>query len=173
LSEKEVKQANRIKCGKCQQDCQVKGNEFKSNEDIVRLIESQSHLNDEELILKQELEASIRRFFEIYDQFMQNKTQLESDVYDHFQELRFQIDQHREEIDDIALQMIDKVTENQDSFSKNLKANYSSFDDSKSLESELNEIEETFRNPNLLIQTIKQMQQRQEETLNEHSIEAK
>jgi hypothetical protein len=171
LSEKEVKQANKIKCKECQQECQVKGNEFKSNETIVKLIESQSHLSDEEKNLKQEIEASIRRFFEIYDQFMQNKTQLESDVYDHFQELRFQIYQHREElkkkIDDIALQMIDKVTENQDSFSKNLKANYSSFDDSKSLENELNEIEELFRNPNLFIQTIKQMQQRQEESLND------
>jgi hypothetical protein len=170
LSEKEVKQANKIECTKCKKEFVVKGNEFKSNEDIVKLIESKSHLNDEELILKQELEASIRRFFEIYDQFMQNKTQLESDVYDHFQELRFQIDQHREElkkkIDDIALQMIDKVTENEDSFSKNLKANYSSFDNSKSLKNELNEIEETFRNPNLLIQTIKEMQQRQEESLN-------
>ena len=43
---------------------------------------------------------------------------------------------------------------------------FSSFDESKSLEDKLNEIEEeTFRNPNLLIQTIKEMQQKQEESL--------
>jgi hypothetical protein len=171
LKERDIVKENRIKCTKCKDEFGVKDYQFKSNEDIVKLIESQSHLNGEELILKQEIEASIRRFFEIYDQFMQNKTQLELDVFEHFRELRSQIDQHREElkkkIDDIALQMIDKVTENQDSFSKKLKANYSSFDDSKPLENELNEIEDTFRNPNLLIQTIKEMQQRQEESLNE------
>jgi hypothetical protein len=44
---------------------------------------------------------------------------------------------------------------------------YSSFDDSKSLANDLNEMEEQFRNPNLLIETIKQMQQKQEESLNE------
>ena len=45
---------------------------------------------------------------------------------------------------------------------------FSSFDESKSLEDKLNEIEEeTFRNSNLLIQTIKEMQQKQEESLND------
>ena len=45
---------------------------------------------------------------------------------------------------------------------------FSSFDESKSLEDKLNEIEEeTFRNSNLLIQTIKEMQQKQEESLKE------
>ena len=37
-----------------------------------------------------------------------------------------------------------------------LNESYSSFDDSQSLEHELNEIEETFRDPNLLIETIKE-----------------
>ena len=40
-------------------------------------------------------------------------------------------------------------------------------DQSKSLENQLNEIEDTFRNPNLLIETIKEMQLKQEESLNE------
>ncbi len=52
---------------------------------------------------------------------------------------------------------------------KSLKVNLllSSFDQSKSLDKELEEIEELFRNPNLLIQSIKEMQQRQEESLKE------
>ncbi len=41
----------------------------------------------------------------------------------------------------------------------------SSFDETKSLLTELNLIEDTFRNPNLLIETIKEMQQKQEESL--------
>ena len=43
----------------------------------------------------------------------------------------------------------------------------SKFDETKSLETELNAIEETFRNPNLIIETIKEMQSKQEESLNE------
>ncbi len=39
-------------------------------------------------------------------------------------------------------------------------------DQTKSLENQLNQIEETFRNPNLLIESIKEMQQKQEESLN-------
>ena len=53
---------------------------------------------------------------------------------------------------------------------KNLKEtlleNFSSFDDSKSLENELNGIEETFRNPTLLIESIREMHRKQEESLN-------
>ena len=45
--------------------------------------------------------------------------------------------------------------------------NFSSFEKSKPLEGELNEIEELFRDPNLLIQSIKEMLQKQEESLNE------
>ena len=48
----------------------------------------------------------------------------------------------------------------------NLKQeNFSSFEQSKRLKDELNEMEETFRNPNLLIESIRDMQQRQEESL--------
>jgi len=51
---------------------------------------------------------------------------------------------------------------------KSIKESFSSFDQSKgSLEDKMTEIEEIFRNPNILIQSIKEMQQRQEESLKE------
>jgi hypothetical protein len=94
-------------------------------------------------------------------------------VYDHFQEMRFRVDEQREElkkkIDDIALAMIDKIKKSEAVFLKNLKkkfqANFSSFEKSKPLVDELNEIEELFRCPNLLIESIKEMQKKQEESL--------
>jgi hypothetical protein len=80
---------------------------------VKQIIDSQSYLSGEEASLKQELEASIRRFFEIYDQFSLNKTQLESDVFEHYEEIRFKIDEHREElkkrIDEISLAMIEQT----------------------------------------------------------------
>ena len=41
------------------------------------------------------------------------------------------------------------------------------FDHSQSLESELNELEETFRDPDLLVQSIQKLQQNQDESLND------
>jgi len=169
LSEKDVLNANKIKCKECNGEFRVKENEFKSNEVLTQLIESQSHLSEEEISLKQELEESIQKFFQFYDEFIQNKTNLDMDVFNHFQEMRFQIDEHREElkkkIDDIALEMIDQTKKNEALYLKNLKESFSSFDDCKSLDTQCNEIEETFRNPNMLIQTIKEMQKKQEESL--------
>ena len=169
LIERDVLKGNKIKCKECNEDYQVKDNEFKSNEALKQLIESRSYLSEDELRLKQELEESIGKFFQIYDEFTQNKAQLESDVFDHFQEMRFKIDQHREKIkikiEDIYIEMIEKTKAFQAIYLKNLDENFSSFNDCKPLESELNEIEEAFRNPNLLIEAIKDMQQRQEESL--------
>ncbi len=73
-------------------------------------------------------------------------------MYDHFQEMRFKIDEQREElkmkIDDIALAMIDKIKKSEAMFLNNLKkkfqANFSSFEKSKPLVDELNEIVELF-----------------------------
>jgi hypothetical protein len=58
-------------------------------------------------------------------------------VFYHFQEMRFQIDEHRERlkvrIDEIALEMIDRTKKFESMYLKNLKASFCSFDDCKSL----------------------------------------
>jgi len=171
LSDRDVVKQNKIKCKACNEEFGVKNNEFKSNETLSKLIESQSYLSDEETSLKRELEVSLQKFFEFYDKFSQNRTQLDSGVFDHFQEMRFKIDQHREElkkrIDDIALAMIDETNKCQEKYFRDLKESFSLFDETQSLEDKLNEIEETFRNPHLLIQSIKEMQQKQVESLSD------
>ena len=174
LNERDVVRENKIKCKKCNDEFQVKGHEFKSNIELMKLLESHSYLSSEELKLKRELEECIQKFFEFYDKFSQKRTKLDLDVFDHYQELRFQIDQHREElkeksdeIDEIALAMIDQTKKYEALYLENIKEGFSSSDDCKSLEHVLNQIEETFRNPNLLIQSIKDMQQKQETALNE------
>ena len=171
LTDRDVVKEDKIKCNECNQEYQVKGNHFESNETLKNLIESGSFLNREKNNLKKELEMSIRNLFQFYDEFIQNRTILDSDVFDHFQEMRFQIDEQREElkekIDDIALEMIQQTKKYEVMYLKNLKEYFSSFYETKSLEIELNEMEVTFRNPNLLIGTIREMQQKIEESLNE------
>jgi hypothetical protein len=87
--------------------------------------------------------------------------------------MRFQIDEQREKlkekIDVIALKMIDQIKDYEEIYSKSLQEKLldfsSSFEQTQSLDNELNQIEATFRNPNLLIETIKKMQQKQDESL--------
>jgi hypothetical protein len=174
LTERDVVKQNKIKCKACNEEFQVKENQFKSNEELTQIIESQSYLSDEEISLKQDLEVSIKKFFQLYDEFAQNKAKLESDVFDHFQEMRFQVDEQREElkklIDDIALKMIDEIKLNESMYLKELKERFSSVHDCKSLEIESKEIEELYRDPNLLIESIREMQRKQETALNDIQI---
>jgi hypothetical protein len=173
LKEKDVVKQNAIKCVKCQENFPIKGHEFKSIKTLKQLLEDKSYLSEEEINLKQNLEESIRKFFGFYDEFILNKSKVDTDVFNHFQELRFQIDEHRErlkaKIDDVALEMIEQTKKCEAEYLKEVKENLllSSFDESKSLDKELEEIEEYFRNPNLLIQSIKDMKQNQEESLKE------
>jgi hypothetical protein len=136
---------------------------------LKKLLENQPYLNEEEMSLKLELEESIRKLFQFYDEFNQNKTNRESFVSSQFEELRSQIDQHRdklkERIDNIAFKMKNETEIYEKIYLKSLKESFTSFDQSKSLENELNEIQEQFRNPNISIQTIKEIQRKQEESL--------
>jgi hypothetical protein len=168
-----VKQ-NKITCNKCNGEFQLNDDAFRSNKNLKKQVENQSYLSDEEINLEQKLEESIKKFFQYYDEFSQNKNKIETDVFDHFQELRFQIDEQREEltkrIDDIALAMIDKIKKYEEKYLRDLKERFPFFGHSQSLESELNQIEDTFRNPNLLAQSIKEMQSKQEASLKEIQI---
>jgi hypothetical protein len=174
LSEKAIVKENKIKCNECKGEFQIKDNDFKSNKTLKKLIESQSYLSEQEICLKQELEETTRKFFELYDEYHQKKTKLESEDFEHFQEMRFQIDEHREKlkakIDELALAMIDDTKKNEKLYlssllQETLLEDSSSFHVSKSLENELNQIEDTFRNPNLLIASIHEMQTKQEASL--------
>ncbi len=106
LSERTVVKENRIKCKECNEEFRVKDYDIKLNQTLANLIESLSYLSQEEIELKRGLEDSIKNFYQFHDEFIQNRTKLESNVFDHFQEIRFQIDEHREElkkrIDEIA-----------------------------------------------------------------------
>jgi hypothetical protein len=132
------------------------------------------YLSDEEFALKKKIEDSIRMVFQMYEQFTLNKIKLDLDVHEHFQEIRFQLDETREElkvkIDDIYMEMIDKTKQFEATYLKSLEdkfeASLKSFE-TTSLEQTLKEKEETFRNPNLLIESIREMQRKQEESIAE------
>ena len=110
----------------------------------------------------------------MYEQFTLNKTRIDLDVHEHFQDIRFQLDEHREhlkvKIDDIYMEMIEKTKNFEATYLKSLEdkleASLKSIE-TKSLEQSLNETEEAFRNPNLLIESIQDEQRKQEKAIAE------
>ena len=172
LNAREAVQKNQIKCSTCSQEFQVKGNDFKSNKFVQKQLNDQVFLNGKEISLKQKIEESCRVFYQMYDTFSLNMNKLNLDCHNHFQEIRFQLDEHREQlkvkIDDIYIEMIDKTKEFEAKYLKNLNeelnASLKQFE-FKSLDKDLKEVEETFRNPNLWINTIEEMNLKQQEAI--------
>ena len=96
LTEKEVLKQNKIKCQVCKQVFEVKDNQFKSNKLVQKKINEQFYLSNEEKALKQKIEESIKIFYSMYEDSNLSKTQLDLDCHEHFQEIRFHLDMHRE-----------------------------------------------------------------------------
>jgi hypothetical protein len=113
----------------------------------------------------------------MYEEFNLNKTRIDLDVHNHFQEIRFKLDEHREEfkvkIDDIYMEMIEKTKNFEAVYLKSLEdklnASLRSLE-TKTLEQSLKETEETFRNPNLLIESIRGIQRQQEEAIEDFKL---
>jgi len=158
LTEKDVVKQNRIKCAECKKDFEVKDNEYKLNNFVKKLLDDQAYLSDEEFSLKNNIQDSIRKFFQMFEEFTLNKTRIDLDVHNHFTEIRFKLDEHREElkvkIEDIYMEMIEMTKKFEaiylNSLEDKLNASLRSFG-TKSLEKSLKETDESFRDPNLLI----------------------
>ena len=148
--------------------------EFKSNNFLKKHLDDLLFLSDEELSLKKKIEDSIRMFFQMFEQFTLNKITLNLDFHNHFTEIRFKLDEYREhlkvKIDDINMAMIKKTKKFEPTYLKSLVdklgESLRSFE-TKSIEQSLKETEETFRNPNLLIESIRDMQCQQDEAIGE------
>ena len=92
---------NKIDCPKCKHEFSVKGKEFEKNKFLQKLLDEQDYLSKEEILLKKKIEESIKVFFEMYEEFILSKNGLDLDCHNHFQEIRFQLDLHREKLKEI------------------------------------------------------------------------
>ena len=169
LTDRIVKKQNKIVCVNCKNCFEVKDNDFNTSHLLSKLLDEKVYLNDEEIVLKQKIENSIKVFFQIYEEFVLNKNKLDLASHEHFSEIRRQIDIQREKlkdkIDEIALEMIDQTKKFETSYMKilneKLETSLNSID-TKTLDEQLKEMEEKFREPNLLIESIHEMQHKQE-----------
>jgi hypothetical protein len=181
LTEDSVRKSIKIKCAECNEEFKIKENEFKSCHLVKQLLDSKCYLNEEEKSLKQKIEELFRNVHEMCDQFEITKNTFDSDCHNHFQEIRRQIDLHREKliekIDIIYMEMIDRTKACEASYMKSLNENqqtfFKSFKLPLSVEKDLEELDEKYRNPNLLLETKNEMLQKQERTLEDIKLKVK
>ena len=104
-----------IRCLECDEDFDVPSDGFPPHKMASTMLVSECYLTDEEKQLKHSSEATIQHLEELLFNLKQKHSELELISFDHFSEVRRQIDLQREEfknnIDHIALQTINKVNE--------------------------------------------------------------
>jgi hypothetical protein len=108
--------------------------------------------------------------FQIYEKFTFNKTTLDLDDHEHYQEIRFKLDEYRERLNlmsignDIYMDMIDKTKKMESTYLKcledKLAAPLKSFE-TKSLQDSLKETADKFRNPNIMTESVLELQRQQ------------
>ena len=166
-----VLKQNSLECKVCKQEFEVKCADFESIKTIQKPKGHRIFSNREEEIktLQQKIEESIKVFYEMYEEFVSNKNGLDLKCHNHFQEIRFQLDMHRErlkeKIDDIYMVMIDKTKEFESSYLKSLNEKLDYSFEIKTFDEALNEVKEAFRDPSPLIESIREMHLIQENAI--------
>jgi hypothetical protein len=172
LKEASVLHDKSIQCATCKVTFNVDTHTFVPNRLLKNLLEKQFYLSDEEKDLKKSLENSLQDFFKLSEGYHQAKNAIGLKTHEHFQEIRFQIDLRREnlieQIDKIYLNMIEQTKKFEVSFSKNSLPNLEKMDTlktshSNTLEEELEELNDSFRDIHLSAQTLKEKYKKQEE----------
>jgi hypothetical protein len=157
-----------IKCLTCHRYFLIGEQIFEANNTLRKLLDDEVFLSDDEKQLKRSLQSLLNEFFHLYEEFYSITSQHDLTFHEHFQDLRFKLDLHREKlkenIDDIYMEMIEQTKKVEASYVNSLNTN-KTFLKEFDLEKEQFKLEEIFREPNLLITTIKKMQSEQEENI--------
>jgi hypothetical protein len=152
---------NKISCPECQRVFVISDISLLPNTLLESLLREEKYLTYEEINIKRLIDVTIQNFLQLYDNFFQRNLELE--CLNHFQEIRFQIDLQREEtpkvysiqllkkIDDLALDRITKGYSIQNQYLNILSAKLNTVLCSKSLNDEISELNEIFRNPNITL----------------------
>jgi hypothetical protein len=153
LKDIDVLKVKSIQCKACKQEFRLDDNEFKPNEIAQNLIEKEIYLTDTEKAIKKLIENFFNEGLRLNEELENNKRVFTLKCFEHFQEIRRKIDLQREElkneIDKIALAMIDQTKEFEMFFMKRLEPKE---DMSSKLTSNFKQSNEMFRDPEALLQ---------------------
>ena len=101
LIEKNAFKLNKVKCTKCKQEFEVNGKQYEQNKLLKPLLDDQLYLTNEETFINEKIKKTVKVFFKMYEELILSKNGLDLDCHNHFQEIRFQLDLHREKLKEI------------------------------------------------------------------------
>ena len=153
-----------IACVPCGENFVVKSIQLKENKYAKLILDADGHLNPEEKAVKSEIQRLFNEFLNIYEQLQQEHAAFELSSFDHFAEIKRQIDIQREKlkekIDEISLTMIRKVEQHAIFYKEKLEENrcFKEFN----AETETKHFEDQFRQVDLSIESVQQLQTKYE-----------
>ena len=156
-----------LKCVPCNIEYNPKEITCMPNKAMEKLLSQGVHLSDEEKSFRQKLEEAMVNLHFFGNEIRTKHPLLEMVIYNHFDELRHQLDLRRKEaklqIDVIHMEMIDASKKMQaeymDYLSRTVSPTLSRREDS--LDKERNDLDDMFRDMNLSMQSVKDMAERQ------------
>ena len=161
----------KIRCPECDQETDVPRNGFPINKMVSNILEKDLHLSDEEKILKYAIQTLIQQLDRLQSDLKQKHADLKQISFDHFSEVRRQIDLQREDlkrkIDDIALKMIDLVKENEKVYNSAMNNQFILAATPVDIEESRRILKNEFRNSNLVIAEVQRMQYEHEQKIAE------
>ena len=141
-------------CQTCDQEFQMPQAGFAINKIAANILAKELHLNDEEKLLKKCATDLIQRLEQLQEEFKSKQSDLERLSYDHFAEIRRNIDIQREELkskmDEIAIKLINMTNQKEAIYKLKVKE----VNEHPSMISNQTLLDE-FRNPDLLVREIK------------------
>ncbi len=164
LKEANIRKNNAIKCKTCQKVFTITDNEMiRPNTAMQKLIENERYLSDEEKLIKNNLEESLNKLFRLNAQLQLSKSDFDLECHNRFAEIHIQIKTQRDElkrqIDKMSSSLIEQTKRVEAWYSQNLNQfKCEAFD----LETEKLSLNETFRDANLTLTAIEQLQLKQD-----------
>jgi hypothetical protein len=160
VKESQVLKNNSITCQSCGEVFEVKDNQMlRPNKALQNLIQKELFLSDVEKSKKKSIEHTIQNFFHLNEQLQESKNIFDLDSHNHFQEIRSKIVVQREElkdrIDKISFKMLDELKLIEETYSIRIKEFHVEIYD---LEKEKKALDEMFRDVNILMSSINQLQ---------------
>ena len=159
-----------IKCLECGENFGVPRSGFPLNERVVDILAKEDYLSDEEKEIKSVIQELIHKLEHLqYDVKLKQKD-MEVTSFDHFTEIRRQIDIQREElkkkIDEISLKLIDQANEREKAYTLKLNQSISVVADAD-IKQFSQILMREFREPNLLVDKVKRLQTEHEQNVKE------
>ena len=160
-----------IKCLKCGEVFDIPKEGFEANTFMATNLDEELYLTEEEKCIKHAIQNLIQKLEQLKEELMRKHSNLERISFDHFSEVRRQIDIHREElkakVDEISLKMVEQVNENEAYFiSKTENSSLLEVNITLSMQTLANE----FRRPDLVIENVKLLRNEHELMLDEFQV---